>query len=208
MEFRGNPGAASYPIGEVEILEAFEVTNRGFETASWYETLRCEPQTVTLWSNGYYVSYGVEGVVIDAYFGSSWGGVALGGYDKERDTGKTSRYTYTYYSYAWAESRMEGTLPADRLFHMLPEYGVGCAPYDHDPSKIGHFLTMPDAGHPLQVKRLQTKRGSGYYPDATYEVTFRGQRLGEFIVNGSEGFNGDTFQPAIRKALDLAKELI
>jgi hypothetical protein len=200
MMFRDSLGAPMRPIGTVEITEPFEVTNQGFATASWYEKLACEPQTVVLFSNGYYVAYTVKGMVIDAYFGSSWGGVAIGSYDKERDINKMSSYTYTNYSFMFAEAYMNGSLRQDALFHLLPEYGAGCAPYQHDPSKIGYFLTMPEAGHPLLVKRAET---AGFNRDEhSYQVTWRGELQAGVVVKRSEGFNGDTWQVAIRRATE------
>jgi hypothetical protein len=132
-----------------------------------------------MWSNGYYVGYAVEGVVTDASFGSSVGGVPIGTYDKSRDIGKPARHHYMHYDFEWAKAYAEGPLRGDVRYHLAPEYGVGPEPYRHDPSKIHHFLTMPESAHPLAVehdRQATTYRGTRDGIDV-YNVTFRGQKL-------------------------------
>jgi hypothetical protein len=202
-----HPNEPMVPIGRVEVTEGFQITNRGFQNASWWQTLDCQPQTVTLFSNGYNVVYTVKGTVVDANFASTYGGMPIGGYDKSRDIGGEATYTFTYYAYMFAEQRMKGELPSDRLFHMFHEYGVGCAPYQHDPSKTGYFMVMPNIGHPLQLERTN---GSGFDAEHTYAVIFRDKLQADVTVKRSEGFNGDTRQVAIKRATEalVASNLI
>lgn len=194
-----HPNEPMLPIGRVEVVEPFQTTDRGFQTASWYQTLDVPVQTVTLYSNGYSVTYTVTGTVTDAYFGSSFGGMPLGTYDKSKDVGKEATVSFTYYAYMFAEQRMKGELPSDRLFHMFHEYGVGCAPYRHDPSKTGYFLAMPNIGHPLQIERTNP---SGFDDMHTYAVIFRDKLQADVTVKRSDGFNGDTRQVAIKRATE------
>jgi hypothetical protein len=184
-----HPNEPMVPIGRVEVTEGFQITNRGFQNASWWQTLDCQPQTVTLFSNGYNVVYTVKGTVVDANFASTYGGMPIGGYDKSRDIGGEATYTFTYYAY------------------MFDEYGVGCAPYQHDPSKTGYFMVMPNIGHPLQLERTN---GSGFDAEHTYAVIFRDKLQADVTVKRSEGFNGDTRQVAIKRATEalVASNLI
>ena len=194
MRFTGSPGSLSRPIGRVRLAAQREFTDRGFQTAAWWQTIVCSPQTVTLWSNGYYVSWGFEGTVTDGYFGSGSKGI-----------GNERKFVCTSYAYAFGESYFGGSLPADMEFELAPEYGVGCAPYDHDPSKIGHFLTMPDAGHPLEIQRIGRRRDPDNYWNelVSYRWTWRGEDRGTFEVSKQDGFNGDTHPVAMRTAVDL-----
>jgi hypothetical protein len=198
MIFRDSLNAPYRPIGMVQVPVG--TARKSFETASWFEEIAYKAQTVMVFSNGYYVKWTVTGTVIDANFASEFGGVRVGSYDKSRDVGKVTSYTFTAYAYGWAEGMTNGSHVNNGLIFMLmPEYGVGSAPYKHDPSKIGHFITMPDSGHPLQVTLRPSK---GFTDKHVYRVTFRGERLANIIVQRSEGVNGDTRNVAYSRAAE------
>jgi hypothetical protein len=101
--FRRHPGAEMRRIGTAVLTERHTFTN-GYECAAWWQDVTCEPQTVELRSNGYWVCARFEGTVTDAYFGSLYCGVPIGTYDKSRDVGGPGAYTVQMYDYDVAEA--------------------------------------------------------------------------------------------------------
>lgn len=99
-------------IGTVTITEAYEITNRGFATASWWETLTVTPGTYDIVAEyrrnertGNWVaepeSYRitVAGTIVADFFGSSFYGVGFGTYDGKANAGKETTYGYFLYGY-------------------------------------------------------------------------------------------------------------
>lgn len=197
MIFRDSLNAPFRPIAVAEVPAG--TARQTYETAAWFQDITYGEQEVIVYSNGYYVKWTVTGTVTDANFQSLYGGVAVGKpYDKARDIGNVASYTFMPYAYGFAEKVMDGGYVNEGfMFHFLPEYGVGCAPYQHDPSKTGYFLTMPEAGHPLEVAM---RPSTGFDDKHVYRVTFRGQQRANIIVKRSEGFNGDTRNVAYQRA--------
>jgi hypothetical protein len=192
MIFRDSLNAPYRPIGTVWVQSGR--ARREFETASWYELIAYTGQTVIVYSNGYYVKWTVRGYVVDSQFGGG----------KLTAIGTTRSYTFSTYTHMWAEKIANGDwINKGYEFDLLAEYGVGCAPYVHDPSKIGYFISMPASGHPLLVER----RPNPIHMDRhTYRVSWRGERRPSVIVERKDGFNGDTWNVAMQRAseaLDL-----
>jgi hypothetical protein len=185
MIFRDSLGAPFRPIGTIWVPSS--MATRTFETASWYEHIAHAGQTVILYSNGYWVKWTVTGYVVDSYFGGG----------KLTAPGTVRNHTFQSYAFQWAKDRMEGKY-TDKEFviDMLPEYGCGCAPYQHNPLQMGYFITMPDSGHPLQLVRQH----GGAFTEHTYKVTWRGEAQPDVIVAYRDGFNGDTRNVAYQRA--------
>jgi hypothetical protein len=141
MIFRGTPGAPFVKIGTVTLTVQRTFHDAGFQTASWWRDVDCQPQTVDLLSNGYYVKWQFEGVITEDFFGSSYGDMPIGTYDRTKNAGKAASKHVHSYAFSWAERQYHGE-PTDGIIYELDaEYGVDCAPYQHDPSKTGYFLT-------------------------------------------------------------------
>lgn len=108
----GNPDTTMRRIGIITLNTQHTYRYQGYECAAWWQEVTCEPQTVELRSNGYYVGWAFDGIVTDAYFGSLWGGVPVGSYDKARDTNKPGRHSVSgLYGYEFAAMIAEGRVP-------------------------------------------------------------------------------------------------
>ena len=123
-EWRGSCAAPLRRIGQVELLEPETFTKRDFGVAAWWEKVSCQPQTVELKSNGYWVCWSFAGNVIDAHFPALFGGVPVT-YDKTGELGKWAYVSFQWYDYGFAQQRMLGKLPANMLFHLDPPFGCG-----------------------------------------------------------------------------------
>lgn len=66
--FTGNPGSPFRVIGTATLLQPQRFIDRSFETASNWMAVTCQPQTVLVRSNGYWVCLGFDGVVTDEHF--------------------------------------------------------------------------------------------------------------------------------------------
>src|SRR4051794_22292055 len=189
MIFRDSLNAPYRPIGTVWVPTGR--AQREFETASWFELIAYPGQTAIVYSNGYYVKWTVSGYVVESHFG----GIKLTPPGTPRD------HTFSTYTFMWAEKLANGEwVKRGYEFDLLAEYGVGCAPYVHDPSKIGYFISMPDSGHPLLV----TKRPNPVHMEKdTYRVAWRGEQLPNVIVDRKDGFNGDTWNVAMQRATEM-----
>lgn len=99
-------------IGTVTITDTYQVTNRGFATASWYEVVDVTPGTYDITARydrnertgelevepeSYRIQ--VAGTIVSDFFGSSFGGVGYGHYDTSSNQGKATNYTYSLYGY-------------------------------------------------------------------------------------------------------------
>lgn len=83
--------------GQVHIKTPIDRTDRGYECAAWWQTTRTDTGVYDIGlmqGNGsstdksYHLVASVPATVTDAYFGSLFGGVPIGKYDKSRDVGK------------------------------------------------------------------------------------------------------------------------
>lgn len=72
----GNPGSPFTTIGHVELHETRKFTVDTSYAAWWYE-VECQPQTVPLESNGYYLRWEYAGVVTGGNIDSRIGGVPI-----------------------------------------------------------------------------------------------------------------------------------
>jgi hypothetical protein len=195
MIFRDTPGAPYYPIGTVWVPSGH--VKRTFETASWYEEISYAGQTTVLWSNGYYVKWVVSGYVVGSYFGM---------YGAQTEPGTIREHAFCPYLFSWVAEMLKPDNSYIRQGYevkLLDEYRLDSAPYKHDPANTGHFITMPNNGHPLSVAR----QGKGFADSHTYSVAWRGERQDDVIVKRSDGFNGDTYNEAIKRAA-MALDLI
>lgn len=77
-------------IGTATLLKTTTFHDASFETAAWWQDVKCEPQTVPIHGQEqgtpgaiYYLTPGwsFEGEIVDAYFPSLWGGVPIGSGD-------------------------------------------------------------------------------------------------------------------------------
>lgn len=105
----GFPSSPCKKIGTITLTEIETFTNRNYETASWWSEVTCEPQTVDLYSNGYYVSFGFEGIRSDEYFVIRIG--AHSSVAAKRDIGKSDVYISNMYDYSFCDGVRDGTLP-------------------------------------------------------------------------------------------------
>jgi hypothetical protein len=199
MIFRGTPGAPFRPIGT--IWQPSDNVRRHYETASWFTAIATAGQTTVLWSNGYYTKWTVTGYVTDSFFGP-------GG--RKTEVGSVAEYTYHTYDYMFAKDMLGGAFGSFAKqgieVNLLDEYAADYAPYKHDPTKMGYFLTVTE--HPLVVKRGEMK--SYDWENHTYLVTWRGEPMDNIVVKRVDGFNGDTNQVALNRAaerLNLIEEM-
>lgn len=204
------PQGLSRRIGTITLTEPRTFTEQ-FETAAWYRLIACEPQTVPLYSDGYWSSWGFVGTVTSADFTTLYGGVRIGGRNDEREVGKTSTYSTSTYAYGIAERI--GTDPdpgtADTTITLDPGYGAAPAYeyIDYDGrTRQGWTLTMPAEGHPLTVTRLRSKPHPVWSfsepTEHTYEVNYLGYSCGPIDVI-TDRWTRDVEGLALRAAAEL-----
>jgi hypothetical protein len=104
----GSPGSPWRRIGEAELVAGRTFHDRSFECAAWWQDVICEPQTVEVQANGYWVIFRFSGAVTAADFHSYFGGVPVGTYDSARDVGRKSASGFQLYCYNVAEAILEG----------------------------------------------------------------------------------------------------
>lgn len=200
-KFTGNPGSVSYPIGKMHV-PAGTHHNASYETASWWTDSEYDAQDVVLWSNGYYVSYGVTARVTASYFGP---------YGHPTDPGTETRVSWLPYLYDFFRNFCENPAVAERVT-LLPEY---TAEIEHvakaspmpsyadadtwDP--MHHFGRLYVEGdHPIQVSRDWSAHAMVREFDM-YNVWVRGVEMAKLEISSRRGYNGDTYQVAIRDAV-------
>lgn len=90
-----SPYTSNWQIGTVTLLVPETFTNL-YETACWYQEVRCDIQTVPLMSNGKHVAFRFDGLITASYFPSGFGGYyRYTEYQKKKDEaeiGKPSSY--------------------------------------------------------------------------------------------------------------------
>jgi hypothetical protein len=106
-------------IGTVELTET-KTFRRHYETAAWYKDIQCEPQKSEIkLVDDYWLIYGWNGIVVDDYFPSLFGGVAVGKPYQPKDIGKPD--TYTVQTQPYLLKNIETFIPYDNI-DILPEY--------------------------------------------------------------------------------------
>lgn len=81
------------------------VTDRSFQTASWWRTIRLDPGTYEFKRNGTTSMYwaSIPGTIIEDYFPSSFAGASVQPYDKTKNSGKRASYGIMRYDYQLRE---------------------------------------------------------------------------------------------------------
>ena len=115
-DISSNPGSPFRVVGTVTLTSSKQVTDRGFQNASWWRRLNLAPQTVALETNGYYVQWRFEGTVVEDNFCSQYGGVNIGTYDRKQNKGSIEAFWHRPYAY----QDLEATYP-DMIFEISEE---------------------------------------------------------------------------------------
>jgi hypothetical protein len=91
-----SPSDAYQRIGAIT-LRLRKTFRQQFETASWYEDVECEPQTVELLSNGYWLIFTFEGACTSSYFVNRV--FQASSAEVDRNVGQARNYTVQTYAY-------------------------------------------------------------------------------------------------------------
>lgn len=120
-------------LGTLDI-EAGTITNRSYETASWWTTFEHEAQTVEVRSAGSFVVWGIEGRTTHEHFPSSFGGVQYGG-GTMGPCDRPGRHGVQIYGYEAAKLAESGVLKlADdvEVVESFYDHPVSCSGYSYE----------------------------------------------------------------------------
>jgi len=106
-------------IGTFTVTETETRTDRSYPTASWYQDVEIEPQTVEVFGeiddNGEVedtsIGFALEGTITASFFPSSFGGMSYGNGNRPEDIGKTRKIHARPYAHALAWQFLRDSAP-------------------------------------------------------------------------------------------------
>lgn len=168
-----SPSSKFHKIGTI-VVHGAEI-HKSYEVAAWWTRFKFDTQTVDLHTNGYYVTYTVQGRDVESYMPSLYCGVAVNGGAPKAEN-RPSTYTYRLYHYTVADALADG---AQSGITLDPGVAVESTTFDH-PVFCRGYETVFDADH------APGTTGYTYEPCGhDYHVDHRGERAQHRAHNGT-----------------------
>lgn len=206
--------------GQVKIHTPIVTTNKNYEYAAWWQTTSSDlgVYDVGLVKNyeGYSLNACIPATITDAYFGSHWGGVTCGKYDKSRDVGQKVREwinvdaIHGIKTYNWHYTEGTQWIFSPEFWPLINEYytellhksmkgineaynthmGVPDQIYDYSGfNMIAHF----GENAALAVRNLEEIKKKMSYLNDGYNNTNVGPSIGRLVIK-DDNFNGHVYQ--------------
>lgn len=93
-----SPSTTFRVIGSATLLQATTFRNNS-SYAAWYTMVECQPQTVEVLSNGYYVKWAFDGTVVGGNLDCRFGGVPFTGNQIDKELGRAEKHHHSPYAY-------------------------------------------------------------------------------------------------------------